>query len=228
MQGQGHAAVGDLGGSIITGIDGNPLAVLAAQLNIPLHEINTAGVPLYLEDGRVPDPAIDKKVCSWAQPNHRLQYRLRYGKLAASRAGVWGCIVLVWQQKDGAKGSQGIQCAEPCFCSALLWLTRHLDVVLGLSWQTNEPPDPSRLRSSQMSCWTAATSFESPWGRSQIMSPLRSLWRLCGVSASRTALLVSPAAFHRYGGAATCSSFLGGGLELFMTQTASAVSAAAA
>lgn len=54
--------MGDLGGSIITGIDGNPLAVLAAQLNIPLHEINTAGVPLYLEDGRVPDPAIDKKV----------------------------------------------------------------------------------------------------------------------------------------------------------------------
>ena len=66
MQGQGHAAVGDLGGSIITGIDGNPLAVLAAQLNIPLHEINTAGVPLYLEDGRVPDPAIDKKACSSA------------------------------------------------------------------------------------------------------------------------------------------------------------------
>lgn len=53
--------MGDLGGSIITGIDGNPLAVLAAQLNIPMHEINTAGVPLYLEDGRVPDPVIDKK-----------------------------------------------------------------------------------------------------------------------------------------------------------------------
>ncbi len=62
MQGQGHAAVGDLGGSIITGIDGNPLAVLAAQLNIPLHAIDTAGVPLYLEDGRVPHPSVDKKV----------------------------------------------------------------------------------------------------------------------------------------------------------------------
>ena len=52
----------DLGGSIITGIDGNPLAVVAAQLNIPLHAIDTAGVPLYLEDGRVPHPAVDKKV----------------------------------------------------------------------------------------------------------------------------------------------------------------------
>lgn len=54
--------MGDLGGSIITGIDGNPLAVLAAQLNIPLHAIDTAGVPLYLEDGRVPHPSVDKKV----------------------------------------------------------------------------------------------------------------------------------------------------------------------
>lgn len=63
----------DLGGSIITGIDGNPLAVLAAQLNIPLHDINTAGVPLYLEDGRVPDARIDKKVAmsviQWCTPN---------------------------------------------------------------------------------------------------------------------------------------------------------------
>ena len=62
VQGHGHAAVGDLGGSIITGIDGNPLAVLAAQLNIPMHEINTAGVPLYLEDGKVPHPDVDAKV----------------------------------------------------------------------------------------------------------------------------------------------------------------------
>ena len=57
-----HVAAADLGGSIITGIDGNPLAVLAAQLNIPLHDINVAGVPLYLEDGRLPDARIDQKV----------------------------------------------------------------------------------------------------------------------------------------------------------------------
>lgn len=43
--------VADLGGSIITGIDGNPLAVLANQMKIPLHDINTEGVALYMEDG---------------------------------------------------------------------------------------------------------------------------------------------------------------------------------
>ena len=62
MQAEGHSAVADLGGSIITGIDGNPLAVLAAQLNIPLHDINTSGVPLYLEDGTEADMRIDAKV----------------------------------------------------------------------------------------------------------------------------------------------------------------------
>ncbi|BDA49228.1 Lysine-specific histone demethylase 1 homolog 1 [Coccomyxa sp. Obi] len=61
LEAEGHSAVADLGGSIITGIDGNPLAVLAAQLNIPLHDINTAGVPLYLEDGTEADTRIDAK-----------------------------------------------------------------------------------------------------------------------------------------------------------------------
>lgn len=35
-----QSAVADLGGSIITGIEGNPLAVLARQLGIPMHNIN--------------------------------------------------------------------------------------------------------------------------------------------------------------------------------------------
>ncbi len=86
LQGQGHAAVGDLGGSIITGIDGNPLAVLAAQLNIPLHEINTAGVPLYLEDGRVPDPAIDKKVRHCQQHLYSVNFMLAAVCLRAGRS----------------------------------------------------------------------------------------------------------------------------------------------
>ena len=34
----------------------------AAQVGAPLHDINTAGVPLYLEDGRVPDARIDRQV----------------------------------------------------------------------------------------------------------------------------------------------------------------------
>lgn len=40
----GHEAVADLGGSILTGIDGNPLAVLAKQLRIPMHEIEQTQV----------------------------------------------------------------------------------------------------------------------------------------------------------------------------------------
>lgn len=50
VQSGDRAAVADLGGSIITGIHSNPLAVLARQLGIPLHDIN-AKVPLFLKDG---------------------------------------------------------------------------------------------------------------------------------------------------------------------------------
>ena len=52
----------DLGGSILTGIDGNPLAVLARQLHAPMHDINFAHVPLYLPDGSVPDSKLDARV----------------------------------------------------------------------------------------------------------------------------------------------------------------------
>lgn len=56
-----EAAVADLGGSIITGIHSNPLAVLARQLNIPLHDISR-DVPLYLWDGSEVDVKVDKEV----------------------------------------------------------------------------------------------------------------------------------------------------------------------
>lgn len=56
------SAVADLGGSIITGIDGNPLAVLAKQLDIPMHDINSDDVPLYLRDGSQLDQAVDMQV----------------------------------------------------------------------------------------------------------------------------------------------------------------------
>lgn len=36
----------DLGGSILTGIDGNPLAVIAKQLRISMHEIEQTQVCL--------------------------------------------------------------------------------------------------------------------------------------------------------------------------------------
>lgn len=44
VQGQGLEATADLGGSIITGMDGNPLAILAKQLEIPLHDIDAVQV----------------------------------------------------------------------------------------------------------------------------------------------------------------------------------------
>jgi hypothetical protein len=40
-QGQGAAAVADIGGSIITGIDGNPLAVLCKQMRCHLADIRS-------------------------------------------------------------------------------------------------------------------------------------------------------------------------------------------
>lgn len=62
MQGAGEAAVADLGGSIITGIHSNPLAVLARQLDIPLHDISSHDVPLFLQDGSELDAKVDKEV----------------------------------------------------------------------------------------------------------------------------------------------------------------------
>lgn len=68
LQGGGKTAVTDLGGSILTGIDGNPLAVLARQLGIPMHDIDYETVPLYLPNGSQPDAAFDKQVSVHAQP----------------------------------------------------------------------------------------------------------------------------------------------------------------
>jgi lysine-specific histone demethylase 1 len=60
-QAHGHAASADLGGSVITGIDGNPLAVLASQMGIGLYHIQ--GEPrMYLPDGSVVDEELDQKV----------------------------------------------------------------------------------------------------------------------------------------------------------------------
>lgn len=61
FQAGGEAAVADLGGSIITGVHSNPLAVLARQLRIPLHDIS-GDVPLYLRDGSELGTKVDKQV----------------------------------------------------------------------------------------------------------------------------------------------------------------------
>lgn len=62
-------AMGDLGGSIITGIDGNPLAVLARQLGIPMHAINSEGVPLYTSQGIEANKRLDSQVGSGDSPS---------------------------------------------------------------------------------------------------------------------------------------------------------------
>jgi phytoene dehydrogenase-like protein len=61
LQGGDLQAVADLGGSIITGIDGNPLAILAKQLRIPMHVIRTE-CPLYLPNGAQVPAAADAAV----------------------------------------------------------------------------------------------------------------------------------------------------------------------
>lgn len=73
----GIAAVADLGGSIITGIDGNPLAVLAKQLSIPLYHINSNDVPLYLEDGSEPPKQVDDEVQAFFDSLLDRSYKLR-------------------------------------------------------------------------------------------------------------------------------------------------------
>lgn len=51
----------DLGGSVLTGINGNPLGVLARQLGFPLHKVRDI-CPLYLPDGKAVDKEIDSRV----------------------------------------------------------------------------------------------------------------------------------------------------------------------
>ncbi|KAG0476263.1 hypothetical protein HPP92_013104 [Vanilla planifolia] len=78
MQGPGVVAAVDLGGSVLTGINGNPLGVLARQLGFPLHKVRDK-CPLYLPDGRPVDREVDsriefafnkllEKVCKLRQP----------------------------------------------------------------------------------------------------------------------------------------------------------------
>ena len=58
---RGATAVADLGGSVLTGICGNPLAVIARQMELPLVRIRDS-TPLYMPDGAPADPKIDKLV----------------------------------------------------------------------------------------------------------------------------------------------------------------------
>ena len=68
VQAGGLEAVADMGGSILTGIDGNPLAVLAKQLHIPMHDIETLQVLIYLADGTTPPKFLDEQVSNTEGP----------------------------------------------------------------------------------------------------------------------------------------------------------------
>nr|XP_043630854.1 lysine-specific histone demethylase 1 homolog 1 [Erigeron canadensis]XP_043630855.1 lysine-specific histone demethylase 1 homolog 1 [Erigeron canadensis]XP_043630856.1 lysine-specific histone demethylase 1 homolog 1 [Erigeron canadensis]XP_043630857.1 lysine-specific histone demethylase 1 homolog 1 [Erigeron canadensis] len=61
MTGGECVAAADLGGSVLTGINGNPLGVLARQLGLPLHKVRDI-CPLYLPNGKTVNPEIDSKV----------------------------------------------------------------------------------------------------------------------------------------------------------------------
>ncbi|KAK1301987.1 hypothetical protein QJS10_CPB12g01331 [Acorus calamus] len=61
MRGRNVVVAADLGGSVLTGINGNPFGVLARQLCLPLHKVRDK-CPLYLPDGRPVDPEIDRSV----------------------------------------------------------------------------------------------------------------------------------------------------------------------
>ncbi|KAL6007549.1 hypothetical protein ACLOJK_033047 [Asimina triloba] len=61
MQGDGVVAVPDLGASILTGINVNPICVLARQLGYPLHKVRDK-CPLYLPGEKAVDPDIDSRV----------------------------------------------------------------------------------------------------------------------------------------------------------------------
>ncbi|KAL1187673.1 Lysine-specific histone demethylase 1-like protein [Cardamine amara subsp. amara] len=59
--GDGVEAMADVGGSVLTGINGNPLGVLARQLGLPLHKVRDI-CPLYLPNGELVDIGVDSKI----------------------------------------------------------------------------------------------------------------------------------------------------------------------
>ncbi|KAI3957325.1 hypothetical protein MKW98_003046 [Papaver atlanticum] len=61
MEGSDKIAAADLGGSVLTGTFGNPLAIIGRQLSCSLHKVRDK-CPLYKPDGKPVDPDMDMKV----------------------------------------------------------------------------------------------------------------------------------------------------------------------
>ncbi|KAL5995655.1 hypothetical protein ACLOJK_025721 [Asimina triloba] len=73
VEGDGVVVTADLGASVLTGINGNPLGVLARQLWFPLHKVRDK-CPMYLPNGKFVDPDIDLRV---EFTFNRLLYKVR-------------------------------------------------------------------------------------------------------------------------------------------------------
>lgn len=61
MEGDNLIAAADLGGSVVTGVQGNPLGVLARQLGLPLHKIREK-CPIHQPNGMLVKEDVDAKV----------------------------------------------------------------------------------------------------------------------------------------------------------------------
>ncbi|GMI82442.1 LYSINESPECIFIC HISTONE DEMETHYLASE 1C, ARABIDOPSIS LYSINE-SPECIFIC HISTONE DEMETHYLASE [Hibiscus trionum] len=59
--GDGVVAAADLGGCVLTGINGNPFGVLARQMGLPLHKVRDIS-PLCLPDGKAVDADVDSRI----------------------------------------------------------------------------------------------------------------------------------------------------------------------
>ncbi|KAL6764103.1 flavin-containing amine oxidoreductase-domain containing protein [Haematococcus lacustris] len=109
MEEEGLAGMADLGGAIITGIDGNPLAVLARQLGLPMHRI-TDRCPLYLPGGEEAPKDLDDKVL--AQHNALLdaadKYREELPGEVADNVSVGAALRMLWAEVPREPGAEDL------------------------------------------------------------------------------------------------------------------------
>lgn len=102
LEGGGEAAVADLGGSIITGIHGNPLAVLARQLGIPLHDINAHNVPLFLQDGSELGKRVDDRAKALFDSLLERSEQLQHEMPSASAISLQAALDGLWARERAA------------------------------------------------------------------------------------------------------------------------------
>ncbi|KAF5835288.1 flavin-containing amine oxidoreductase-domain containing protein [Dunaliella salina] len=110
MEGDGFAGMADLGGAIITGVDGNPLAVLARQLQLPLHNIRDK-CPMYLDNGEEAPQDLDDQSLEIHNALLNAADKLRY-QLVEEVAGcvsVGTALRTLWKEVPRAEERQQLQ-----------------------------------------------------------------------------------------------------------------------